>query len=99
MFKVIGYVFKVIGYFALTQTYEFFVTHSTLQLQMRILGDGKGYTLQEFCTETGDFVEVAETRDSPSYKLGPWSRCPWSPPSKPEDRRGDHHAHETLCAV
>ena len=61
--------FKVIGYFALTQTYEFFVTHSTLQLQMRILGDGKGYTLQEFCTETGDFVEVAETRDSPSYNL------------------------------
>ena len=36
---------------------------------MRILGDGKGYTLQEFCTETGDFVEVAETRDSPSYNL------------------------------
>ena len=69
MFKVIGYVFKVIGYFALTQTYEFFVTHSTLQLQMRILGDGKGYTLQEFCTETGDFVEVAETSNSPCYNL------------------------------
>ena len=36
---------------------------------MKILGDGKGYSLQEFCTETDDFVEVAETCNSPAYSL------------------------------
>ena len=57
----IGLVFYALGYFALPQTYEFFVSHSTLQLKMKILGDGRGYSLREFCTETDGFVEVAET--------------------------------------
>ena len=58
-----------IGCFALTQTYEFLVSHSTLQLKMKILGNGQGYSLREFCTETNDFVEVAETCNSPPYSL------------------------------
>ena len=36
---------------------------------MKILGDGRGYSLREFCTETDDFVEVAETCNSPPYSL------------------------------
>ena len=53
----------------LPQTYEFLVNHSTLQLKMKIIGDGTGYSLQEFCNKKDRFVTAAETWNLPPYSL------------------------------
>jgi len=53
----------------LAQTYEFLVSHSTLRLKMKVLGNGKGYSLREFCSEKDDFVEAVEICNSPPYSL------------------------------
>ena len=53
----------------MSETYEFLVSDSKLRLKMKILGDGHGYSLQEFCNETDGFVVAAETCNSPPYSL------------------------------
>ncbi|MAI59181.1 MAG: hypothetical protein CML56_09450 [Rhodobacteraceae bacterium] len=53
----------------MTQTYEFLLNHSALQLKMKIIGDGKGYSLHEFCNEKDRYVAAAETWNFPPYSL------------------------------
>ncbi len=36
---------------------------------MKILGNGQGYSLREFCSEKNDFVEAVETCNFPPYSL------------------------------
>ena len=53
----------------MTQNYDFNVKYAALQLKMKILGDGKGYSLTEFCEETNGYVFVAEMWDKKPYSL------------------------------
>ena len=53
----------------MTQHYDFNVKYAALQLKMKILGDGKGYSLTEFCEETNGYVFVAEMWDKKPYSL------------------------------
>ena len=53
----------------MTQHYEFNVKYAALQLKMKILGDGEGYSLTEFCEETNGYVFVAEMWDKKPYSL------------------------------
>ena len=53
----------------MTQNYEFNVKYAALQLKMKILGDGKGYSLTEFCEETNGYVFVAEMWNKKPYSL------------------------------
>tara|TARA_A100001011_G_C13804724_1_gene632439 strand:+ start:171 stop:341 length:171 start_codon:yes stop_codon:yes gene_type:complete len=36
---------------------------------MKIIGDGKGYSLHEFCNEKDRYVAAAETWNFPPYSL------------------------------
>ena len=49
--------------------YEIEVKYAALQLKMKILGDGEGYSLKEFCEETDGYVFVAEMWDKKPYSL------------------------------
>ena len=53
----------------MTQHYDFNVKYAALQLKMKILGDGQGYSLTEFCEETNGYVFVAEMWDKKPYSL------------------------------
>ena len=53
----------------MTQHYEFNVKYAALQLKMKILGDGEGYSLTELCEETNGYVFVAEMWDKKPYSL------------------------------
>jgi hypothetical protein len=53
----------------LTDRSEFLVNHDALQLNMKILGDSKGYSLHEFCDETKRFIIASETWDLKPYSL------------------------------
>ena len=48
---------------------EFLVNHDALQLNMKILGDFKGYSLHEFCDETQRFIIASETWNLKPYSL------------------------------
>ena len=49
--------------------YEIKVKYAALQLKMKILGDGEGYSLTEFCEEAKGYVFVAEMQDKKPYSL------------------------------
>ena len=49
--------------------YEIKVKYATLQLKMKILGNGQGYSLTEFCEEAEGYVFVAEMQDKKPYSL------------------------------
>ena len=49
--------------------YENEVKYAALQLKMKILGDGEGYSLTEFCEETNGYVFVAEMWGKKPYSL------------------------------
>ena len=49
--------------------YEVKVSYTASQLKMKILGDGKGYSLTEFCEEVDGYVFVAEMWDKKPYGL------------------------------
>tara|TARA_B100001057_G_C22226588_1_gene710365 strand:+ start:98 stop:268 length:171 start_codon:yes stop_codon:yes gene_type:complete len=51
----------------LTKLYEFAAKYPALKL--KILGDGEGYSLTEFCEETNGYVLVAEMWDKKPYSL------------------------------
>ncbi len=53
----------------MTDRSEFLVNHDALQLNMKILGDFKGYSLYEFCDETQRFIIASETWDLKPYSL------------------------------
>ena len=44
----------------LSEHYEIEVKYAALNLKMKILGDGEGFSLTEFCEETDGYVFVAE---------------------------------------
>ena len=49
--------------------YEFDVKYAALQLKMKILSDGEGYSLTEFCKDADGYVFVAEMWDKKPYSL------------------------------
>ena len=49
--------------------YEFDVKYAALKLKMKILGDGEGYSLTEFCEEADKYVFAAEMWDKKPYSL------------------------------
>ena len=49
--------------------YEIEVKYAALQLKMKILGDGEGYSLTEFCEEADKYVFAAEMWDKKPYSL------------------------------
>ena len=49
--------------------YENEVKYAALQLKMKLLGDGEGYSLIEFCEEAGKYVFAAEMWDKKPYSL------------------------------
>ena len=49
--------------------YEIEVKYAALNLKMKILGDGEGYSLTEFCEEANGYVFVAEMWDKKPYSL------------------------------
>ena len=51
----------------MTKLYEFNVKYAALKL--KILGDGEGYLLTEFCEETNGYILVAEMWDKKLYSL------------------------------
>ena len=51
----------------LSDYYEVKVSYTASQLKMKILGDGKGYSLTEFCEEADGYVFVAEMWDKKPY--------------------------------
>ena len=53
----------------MSEHYEIEVKYAALNLKMKILGDGKGYSLTEFCEETDGYVFVAEMWDKKPYSL------------------------------
>ena len=53
----------------LSDYYEIEVKYAALQLKMKILGDGEGYSLTEFCEEADRYVFVAEMQDKKPYSL------------------------------
>ena len=53
----------------LSDYYEIEVKYAALQLKMKILGDGDGYSLTEFCEEADGYVFVAEMWDKKPYSL------------------------------
>ena len=53
----------------MTQHYEFNVKYAALQLEIKILGDGEGFSLTEFCEKTNEYVFVAEMWDKRPYSL------------------------------
>ena len=53
----------------MTDRSEFLVNYDALQLNMKILGDFKGYSLHEFCDETQRFVIASETWALKPYSL------------------------------
>ncbi|MDA8635814.1 hypothetical protein N9L70_05415 [Rhodobacteraceae bacterium] len=53
----------------MTDRSEFLVNYDALQLNMKILGDFKGYSLHEFCDETQRFIIASETWHLKPYSL------------------------------
>ena len=53
----------------MTDRSELLVNHNALQLNMKILGDFKGYSLFEFCDETQRFIIASETWNLKPYSL------------------------------
>ena len=53
----------------LSDHYEIEVKYAALNLKMKILGDGEGYSLTEFCEEANGYVFVAEMWDKKPYSL------------------------------
>ena len=53
----------------MSEHYEIEVKYAALNLKMKILGDGEGYSLTEFCEETDGYVFVAEMWDKKPYSL------------------------------
>ena len=53
----------------LSDYYEIEVKYAALQLKMKILGDGEGYSLTEFCEEADKYVFAAEMWDKRPYSL------------------------------
>ena len=53
----------------MTDRSEFLVNYDALQLNMKILGDFKGYSLHEFCDESQRFVIASETWALKPYSL------------------------------
>ena len=53
----------------LSDYYEIEVKYAALQLKMKILGDGEGYSLTEFCEEADKYVFAAEMWDKKPYSL------------------------------
>ena len=49
--------------------YEIEVKYAALNLKMKILGNGEGYSLTEFCEEADGYVFVAEMWDKKPYSL------------------------------
>ena len=53
----------------LSDHYEIEVKYAALNLKMKILGNGEGYSLTEFCEEADGYVFVAEMWDKKPYSL------------------------------
>ena len=53
----------------LSDYYEIDVKYAALQLKMKILSNGEGYSLTEFCEEADGYVFVAEMWDKKPYSL------------------------------
>ena len=49
--------------------YEIEVKYAALELKIKILGDGEGYTLTEFCEAADGYVFAAEMWDKEPYSL------------------------------
>ena len=52
-----------------SEYYDIEVKYAALQVKMKILGDGEGYSLIEFCEEADRYVFVAEIWDKKPYSL------------------------------